>query len=135
MPSSESSGRGHRAERAAARKFGLDLDRDDPAVDSRASNGVVYSIKSATYRRASGQYGRLRFWKDNFGDLPEGRAGVIVVIMPSASSTSRRPLVIERLSRAEVAEVIEQRGGWNRSGHDRGSRQHRLPWTELVSYP
>lgn len=134
MPSSESSDRGHYSERAAARKYGLVLDRDEPAIDARASNGTKYSIKSTTYERASGSYGRLRFWKDNFEQLPEGRSGVIVVVMPSAGSSSRAPLKIERVTRAEVADAIADRGGWNRSGHDRGSRQHRMPWTELVSY-
>lgn len=36
-----------------------------------------------------------------------------------------------RVTPAVVAAVIDERGGWNDSGHEEYDREHKLPWTEV----
>lgn len=134
MPSSSATTRGMRAELAAQRKFGLEGAGGPGAWDLRAKNGVVYQVKSTVHTRADGGPGRFRFERANFQELEQRRSGVILVLFPSVGSSSRRPLRVEKVPTSEVAEVVDDLGGWVRAGHASFSHQRRIEWRELVDY-
>lgn len=131
MPSSESSDRGNVAERAAARKYGLTgLEEQTGYYDLRASNGVRYQVKSAQHTRASGNPGKLRFWREHFDDLTADRSGVIVVL--TASSNPDHILKIQKVPTSRVEDAIG--GRWYPSGHDDEGEQYKLPWRDILDY-
>lgn len=134
MPSSDATYNGLRAERAAARKFGLDGAGGPGFADLVAKNGVRYQVKSTVYRRANGRPGRFRFEKSNFLKLHRCRSAVILVLFPSVGSGSGRPLRIEKVPTGDVLDEIGAAGGWNRAGHRSFEYQRRLPWPSLLDY-
>lgn len=131
MPSNTSSARGFDAERAAARKYGLEgVDETTGYYDLFANNGVKYQVKSAMHTRASGNPGRFRFWREHLERLHAEQSAVLLVLTSSAKAPDRI-LKIEKVSTGDVLGVIGS--GWVRSGHqDEMGAQRRVPWPELV---
>lgn len=129
MPSSESSDRGHVAERAAARKFGLEgLEERTGWFDLRASNGVKYQVKSAQHTRSNGNPGKFRFWREHFERLHDTRSAVILVV--TASTDPDHVLKVEKVPTDKVAETVD--GRWFASGHADEGEQYRIPWRDLL---
>lgn len=132
MPSSETSQQGIDAERAAARKYGLEGAGGPGYADLTARNGVVYSVKSTVHTRANGKPGRFRFQRQNFEQLHAAQSAVILVLYPSVGTTSSRPLRIEKVSTSRVLEAIQRAGGWVDAGHLSFREQRRISWPELI---
>ena len=75
---------------------------------------------------------RFRIWEDNHRSLTasdgQGTAWYQFLVVTENGN------VVDEVKRkpSTVTKIINERGGWNVSGHDRGSRQHKLPPSEVV---
>ncbi len=74
---------------------------------------------------------RFRIWEDNHRSLTasdgQGTAWYHFVVVTSSGN-----VVDERKAKpSTITRIVNERGGWNRSGHARGSRQHKIPVGEL----
>jgi len=80
--------------------------------------GARYEVKSADPSR---EYARFRLWKDQHAALTAASANVAAwyVFVSGDRVTRRTP--------SYVTSVVSDMGGWNRSGHRRGSRQLKVP--------
>lgn len=132
MPSSEPGSNGDRAERAAARKYGL-RNVEDPTgfYDAAHANGRKVQVKRALYERESGEPGVFRFWREHLLDLAAA-AGSVVVVVENPSNDERPILRVEKIPPAEVLSVVGD--GWRESEQESmaGMREARIPWPELV---
>jgi len=85
--------------------------------------GARYEVKSAS---PSTDRPRFRLWRDQHRALTAASANVAAwyVFVYGDRVTRRTP--------SYVAAVVSDRGGWNQSGHRRGSRQLKVPVEDLI---
>ena len=129
MPSVDARRYGHVGEQAAARKYDLQTNGLPLWADAEAVNGTRYSIKTAVHTTLGESEGVFRFRKEHMHRLSRHHQnGVILVLLPSESAESTRPLKIVKVPTSEVYEAVS--GRWYpETGH------YELPWSELVSCP
>lgn len=116
--------RGRTAEKWVAEKFSLEFETDRDWVDLlNPRTEARHGVKSARPDR------RFRFWEDNHHSLSisggQKTAWVDLVVLSSGSNPS--VLGHRRVKPSTVTDVVNDRGGWNKSGHRRGSRQKKIP--------
>jgi len=126
---SNPNGNGEAAEALVKRKYDLTesgvewCDLTDPRTGAR------YEVKSAERDRDSGRRGRFRLWEDQHRSLMAADAAgsaAWYVFVTDDGATYRRRLV------TTVSQIVADHGGWNESGHRRGSRQLKIPVNEVV---
>ena len=70
---------------------------------------------------------RFRIWQDNHRSLTasdgQGTAWYRFLVVSEGGNVLRET----KMKPSTVTKMIRERGGWNRSGHARGSQQHKLP--------
>jgi hypothetical protein len=120
---------GRDAEELVKRKYDLTesgvewCDLTDPRTGAR------YEVKSAERALASGREGRFRLWEDQHRSLTAansaGSAAWYVFVTDDGATYTRRRVT-------HVTQIVNDRGGWNESGHRRGSRQLKIPVTVLI---
>lgn len=130
MASGDASERGHVAERAAARKYGLEgVGEETGYYDLTAANGCRYQVKSATHTRSNDGPGKFRFWREHFVTLADEQSAVILVL---TASDSPRVLKVEKVPTGEVREAVG--GEWYPSGHADEGEQYKVPWPDLLTF-
>jgi hypothetical protein len=89
-------------------------DAINPRTDAK------YQVKSAETGR------RFRVWADQHRSLTaaEGQNAAWYVFVTESGHRRMRP--------STVTAIIRERGGWNESGHERGSKQHKIPINEII---
>jgi len=88
-------------------------------------NGTKHEVKVSQPNR------RFRVWEDNHRSLTasdgQGTAWYHFLVVTSSGN-----VVDERKAKpSTITRIVNERGGWNTSGHERGSRQHKIPVGEL----
>jgi hypothetical protein len=131
MPNKVPSENGTRAQRAAARKYGLSV-RDDPTGfwDARhTSNGREVQVKGADYQRADGP-GVFRVWREHLRSL-KMVGGSVVLVVVNPENPSRKILRVAKVSPGTLLDV----GEFRETGQQdmQGMHEARIPWPELVS--
>lgn len=120
------------AERIAAAVYGATHDADSAewydAVDE--SSGTKYEVKSA-HKDIGDDYpaaGRFRLRKGQIRSLinsrhagDSGSSWVVFVLFEHD-----QPVDINRMHASTVLDLVKERGGWNRAGHDEFDCQHKL---------
>lgn len=103
-----------------------------PSTSSRPTKGEV---KSA-HRDVGEHYpaaGRFRVRRDQHRSLvasdAQGTAWYVFVLIDEDTGE----VVFQRRRPSTVTQIIDERGGWNRAGHDEFDHQHKLP-IETVMY-
>jgi len=118
------------AENFAAAQYDLTLTPEADWHDAIADNGTKYEVKGAEKEKRSGRQGRFRIWEDNHHSLSvsngQANAWYVFVVIENGTVLDHR-----RTQPQTITRIINDRGGWNRSGHSRGGRQHKLPISEL----
>lgn len=128
MPSKDARRQGQRAERAAARKYGLSVATSGPDYyDLLASNGTRYQCKSAVYETLGGNEGVFRVRKEHLERLEQKRSAFILVLFPSEGSDSTTPLKISKVSTNRVRSAVDH---WYPQ-----TQHYEIPWSNLLSYP
>ena len=74
---------------------------------------------------------RFRLWRDNHRSLAASDARGTAWYDFLVVTESGNVLEERRMKPSTVTRIVHQRGGWNRSGHERGSEQHKLPTGEI----
>lgn len=91
--------------------------------------GARYEVKFATRERSNGSEGRFRLWRDQHRSLraadAAGNTAWYAFVTDGGSTYTRRRVT-------HVSQVVADLGGWNESGHRRGSRQKKIPIAELI---
>lgn len=131
MPNSVPIENGNPAERAAARKYGLEL------KDSRVgfydatyrSNGRKVQIKAARHERADGP-GVYRVWRHHLRRLDDVGGSVILAVV-NPDNPHRQVL---KLTKQAPGDLLE-RGEFYQTGQKamNGAYEARIPWPEVVS--
>ena len=119
------------AESLVAEEFGLSEFNDAEWYDAvLKSTGAKYEVKSTSSRIRSGA-GRFRLWEGQHRSMTaaEGQnaAWYAFVLLDTDDGVIR----IQRRRPSTVTGIINDRGGWNRSGHESKGRQHKLPINEV----
>jgi len=96
------------------------------AVNPRT--GAKYESKSTH------EGGRFRLWEDQIRSLiasnARGTAWVAFVLLDGSGSV----VDVQRREPGTVLEIVNERGGWNRAGHEeRDGCQHKLPAEEVMA--
>lgn len=131
MPNAVPSQNGTRAQRAAARKYGLDLRAPTTGfLDARhRSNGSPVQVKSALYERAGGEPGVFRVWREHLRTLRDHGGSVVLVVVNPENPTRKVLRVVKR-----SPSTLLDRADFRVTGQDdmQGMREGRLPWPEVV---
>ena len=126
---SNPNGNGEAAESLVKRKYDLEEADVEWCDLTNPRTGARYEVKSAERDRDSGREGRFRLWEDQHRSLraadAAGSAAWYVFVTDDGATYTRRRV-------SHVSEVIADHGGWNESGHRRGSRQLKIPVSELI---
>lgn len=114
---------GKAAEKRVIDKYGLERADVEWCDATNPRTGARYEVKSAS---TSATRPRFRLWEDQHRSLTRAanHAAAWYVFVYGGEMTRRRP--------STVTEVVNDRGGWNRSGHRRGARQLKVPVEELL---
>jgi len=95
--------------------------------------GVKYEVKSTSTEIRSGP-GRFRLWKQQHRSMTtsEGQnstAWYAFVLLDLEEGSIK----IQRRKPSTVTRIIDERGGWNRSGHEQKGKQHKVPIWAVMS--
>ncbi|GGM46341.1 hypothetical protein [Haloarcula argentinensis] len=110
---------------------GLSLDPDwwDLRHPSRTTKYQVKSTSTTVGNRYPGD-GRFRVWEGQTRSLiasdAQTTAWYAFVFLDETDGVLR----ITRMKPSTVNNLVQDRGGWNRSGHSMGE-QHKIPWDEV----
>jgi hypothetical protein len=131
MPNSVPIANGNPAERAAARKYGLEL------TDSRTgfydaeykSNGRKVQIKAARHSRRDGP-GVFRVWRHHLQRLDDSQGSVVLAVV-NPDNDNRKVLKLTKTSPRELLDV----GDYRKTGQKamNGAYEARIRWPEVVS--
>lgn len=111
------------AERTVAAKYDL-VETSVPWADlENPRTGARYEVKSTDPTR---EYPRFRLWRDQHRSLVgyDSQRTAWYAFVAGDRVVRRRP--------AYVTAVVRELGGWNVSGHARGSKQKKVPAGELL---
>lgn len=101
-------------------------------VDEDAS--TKYEVKR-TSRRIGEEHpadGRFRLWRAQLRSLIASDAGATAWVAFVLFDEDAGTATIQRRRPSTVWDVVDDRGGWNESGHDEWGEQHKLPYDEVV---
>jgi len=127
---------GEFATNVVADTYGLVVENDDADwYDAVHPNSEAKTeCKSARRELADGSTGRYRLWEDQHRSLvasdASGTAWYGFVLLDDDGTV----VDVQRRKPATVGAIVRDRGGWNQAGHSkRESRQHKLPWSEVIN--
>jgi len=116
------------AETLVAEEFDLSQFTDADWYDCvDRDSGVKYEVKSTSDEIRSGP-GRFRLWQQQHRSMTtsEGQnstAWYAFVLLDLEDGVIK----IQRRKPSTVTRILNQRGGWNQSGHESKGRQHKVP--------
>jgi len=124
------------AERLVAEQWGLEglsLDAEwwDLRHPDRPTKYEVKSTSSTVGEKYAGD-GRFRVWKTQTESLVRSDAQATAWYAFVLFDEDAGLLRIQRRRPSTVRDIVENRGGWNRSGHESMGPQHKLPFNEVV---
>lgn len=113
--------RGLRGENYVKRKHDLE-DSDVPWCDLRnPRTGSAHEVKVCEPGR------RFRVWEDQQNSLASAHGQNAAWVHFLIVTDNGNVVDYRRVEAPTVTKIVRERGGWNKSGHDRGQRQHKLP--------
>ena len=87
--------------------------------------GAKHEVKVAAPER------RFRIWEDNHRSLTASDGQNVAWYHFLVMDSDGRVVDSRRMKPSTVTRIVRERGGWNTSGHARGSRQHKIPVGEI----
>ena len=74
---------------------------------------------------------RFRIWEDNHRSMVASDAGNVAWYQFLVVTMNGNVVEERKVKPSTVTTIVNERGGWNESGHVRGSRQHKIPVGDL----
>lgn len=119
------------AEQIVAREFKTARgDVDAEWYDLRTDAGAKYEVKSTSSEIRSGP-GRFRLFEGQTRSLIRSDAQASAFYAFVLFDEDAGLLRITRRKPSTVLDLVNELGGWNKSGHESMGRQHKLPYTEV----
>lgn len=128
MPSTDSASWGRRAEKAAARKYGLATKSTENFDLVNPGNAFRYQVKSCREYDQDGKPGRLRIWYEDYKAVASAN-GTFIAVTYNPNNATYPINRIWKVPAKKVADVVD--GDWYNSGHKHKGQQFKVPWTEL----
>lgn len=128
MPSSSASTWGARAEKAAARKFGLTRRSTENFDLVNLQNGFRYQVKSTEEYDDDGSPGRVRIWKSDF-EAVRSQPGTFILVTYNPRNEQYPINKIWKVPAGKIADAVA--GEWYDSGHADKGQQFKLRWSEV----
>lgn len=123
MPSKEAATWGAKAERAAARKYGLERESESWYDAYYKSNGRKVQVKSCDTARENP---RFRFWKEEFDKIREARGSYVLVTYSSETGNIAK---IWKVMPSKLGRVAS----WGPAEHaEKSGKQAKINWRQLV---
>ena len=117
--------RGRRSEDYIRRKHDLEECPEDWCDAINPRTGSRHEVKTCLPGK------RFRLWEDNHRSLAaahgQNAAWYYFVVVTKSGNVVRE----KRMKAPTVTRLVNERGGWNKSGHRRGSRQLKIPESEI----
>lgn len=121
------------AEELVAEEYGVSEFNDAEWYDCLdRDSGVKYEVKSTSTEIRSGP-GRFRLWKQQHRSMTtsEGQqstAWYAFVLLDLEEGSIK----IQRRKPSTVTRILNERGGWNQSGHESKGKQHKMPISAVM---
>ena len=130
----ENKRRGDRAETAVANTYDLDVVPEAEWYDCvNPRTGSKYEVKSVKHPKSTGNPGRFRIVQSNHRSLSisggHNAAWYVFVILSDGNPPI--PTKMRRVKPQTVTRIINDRGGWNKSGHRAYDKEHKIPVKEV----
>jgi len=125
------------AEELVAEEYGLSEFTDADWYDCvDRDSGVKYEVKSTSSEINSSRYrarGRFRLWQEQHRSMAasQGANGVgwyAFVLLELDEGVIR----IQRRKPSTITRIVNDRGGWNQSGHETKGKQHKIPISSVM---
>lgn len=129
MPSTDAAHWGRRAEKAAARKYGLQTKSTENFDLVHPGNAFRYQVKSCREYDKNGKPGRLRIWYDDYKAVASGN-GTFIFVTYNPENSSYPINRIWKVPARDVAKAVDD--DWYNSGHKHKGKQYKLPWSEVA---
>jgi hypothetical protein len=129
MPSKEANHWGREAEKAAARKFGLQTRSTEHFDLVHPKNAFRYQVKSTEEYDGNGNPGRLRIWYEDYKAVA-ATTGTFIFVTYNPENQQYPINRIWKVPAKKVAEAVD--GDWYASGHEHKGEQYKLPWSEVA---
>lgn len=118
----EDTDRGYNGEQWVKQQYDLERCPDTRWCDlQNPRTGARHEVKVALPNR------RFRVWKDNHRSLVSSNAAGTAWYDFLVMSRSGRITDHRRMQPTTVSRIVDELGGWNESGHARGSYQKKIP--------
>jgi len=111
---------------------GLDAEWWDLRHPDRPTKYEVKSTATEIGEKYPGE-GRFRIWEDQTQSLIASDANAVAWYAFVLLDENDGEIRIRRMKPSTVNGIIEERGGWNRSGHESMGKQHKIPWRDIYS--
>lgn len=127
---------GELAEELVAEVYGLEhvgvnAEWFDARHPYRPTKYEVKSTSSTIGEKYPGD-GRFRVWRSQTRSLIASDAQASAWYAFVLFDEDEGVLRIQRRRPSTINDLVQERGGWNRSGHESQGRQHKLPWDEVI---
>ena len=124
--SHEDNDRGRRGESYVKQRDDLEKCTENEWCDLvNPRTGSKHEVKVAAPGR------RFRIWEDNHRSLTASDGQNVAWYDFLVVTMDDRVVEGRRMKPSTVTQIVRDRGGWNTSGHARGSRQHKIPVGEI----
>jgi hypothetical protein len=123
---------GRMAERAAKRKYRIQLERDNWHDFRWRGNGSPGDVKAAKYRKGQ-RYGRFMLWKGQHQEIRSRNGGYIFAVVGEGNSGNLRVLKLQKMGARELERKV---GGlsWYKMANKKDTHGTKVPWPKVVSY-
>lgn len=122
---------GELAEKIVAEEFGLDHRPNQSSwFDCRHPNSGAKTEVKSTSSEVGDKYpgnGRFRLWHSQHRSLTASDANGVAWYVFVLMDEDRGLLRMRRMKPSTVTQIVGDRGGWNKSGHESFNKQHKLP--------
>jgi hypothetical protein len=123
------------AEEVAAEMYGYETVPGDPDFfDVRHPERVTKAEVKSTQTSIGEKYpaeGRFRVWEGQTRSLVASDARATAWYIFVLFDESAGMLRLRRMRPSTVSRIVDERGGWNESGHESMGRQHKIPIIEV----
>ena len=120
--------RGLDGEDYVARRFELEECPENDWCDLvNPRTGTQWEVKVCQPNR------RFRLWEDNHRSLTASDGQKTAWYYFIVVSKNGNIVDTQKRKPSTITRIVRERGGWNESGHERGSRQHKLPPSAVMT--
>lgn len=110
--------------------LGLNPEWWDLRHPSRPTKYEVKSTATSIGQKYPGD-GRFRVWESQTRSLIASDANAVAWYAFVLLDENVGAIRIQRMKPSTVNSIVQERGGWNNSGHESMGKQHKIPWRRV----